>query len=604
MTDEPTSSAGGEFEREPVPQGSLLGFKSFIGMYAGEHCAGTELMIGPLFVAAGVSAFDVIVGLIAGNALAVLSWMFLCAPIATRARLTLYYQLEQICGRNLVTLYNLANGVMFCFLAGAMITVSATAVGVWAEFPMPALNDFYPNSVGWVLAVLGVGAVISVVAAYGYRMVAHVANIAAPWMVLIFLAFGLVALRNFVSSTGAEIDSARALWKLADEVIWRGGEPLPGQVKFTFWHVTFFAWFCNMAMHIGMSDLTVLRYARKSWYSVASAAGMYVGHFMAWICASMLFAYQLHETRPDAYVTNLLVDHGQQAHTAAELQDASFTPELIREAMHTEGRLQDAGQLGAYKEQLMEAGVIDNTEVTVSVPAPLPGPLAYGACGIAGLLCVIVAGWTTANPTIYRAGLAFQAIMPKRSRFSVTLATGALATAAALFPALAMKLLGFVALYGLILMPMGAVVFIDFWLLRRLGLRKEYAASRGIAFNPAAGIAWLATLAICLALVFSNIEINGFHPFQIYFVSLPGWFMAAALYIIVSAIYQNELHHTWPFRRLCQLASWLSLAAVVAPGAAYLLAAAELDDVKEIMLIGTVVWFISTPMWMGLKREE
>ena len=127
----------GEFERSPVPGKALLGFKSFVGMYAGEHCAGTELMIGPLFVAAGVSAFDVVVGLVAGNALAVLSWMLLCAPIAVRARLTLYYQLERICGRKLVILYNLANGVMFCFLAGAMITVSATAVGVWIEFPMP-----------------------------------------------------------------------------------------------------------------------------------------------------------------------------------------------------------------------------------------------------------------------------------------------------------------------------------------------------------------------------------------------------------------------------------------------------------------------------------
>ncbi len=42
-------------------------------MYAGEHCAGTELMIGPLFVAAGVSAFDVVFGLLLGNLLAVLS---------------------------------------------------------------------------------------------------------------------------------------------------------------------------------------------------------------------------------------------------------------------------------------------------------------------------------------------------------------------------------------------------------------------------------------------------------------------------------------------------------------------------------------------------
>ncbi len=91
--------------------------------------------------------------------------MFLTAPIAVRTRLTLYYQLEKICGRNLVTLYNLANGVMFCFLAGSMITVSATAVGVWFHFPMPGLNDLLPNSVGWVLAVLAIGGLISVIAA-------------------------------------------------------------------------------------------------------------------------------------------------------------------------------------------------------------------------------------------------------------------------------------------------------------------------------------------------------------------------------------------------------------------------------------------------------
>ncbi|MCX7888033.1 MAG: hypothetical protein N3B01_12375, partial [Verrucomicrobiae bacterium] len=185
-----------EFEREPVPERARLGFKSFLGMYAGEHTAGTELMIGPLFVAAGVSAFDVVVGLLVGNLLAVLSWTFLTAPIATRARLTLYYQLEKICGRKLVTLYNLANGVMFCFLAGAMVTVSATAVGVWFNFPMPGLNDLWPNSAGWIAAVLAVGVMIAVVAAYGYKMVAHIANIAAPWMTPVFVAFGLVALKQ------------------------------------------------------------------------------------------------------------------------------------------------------------------------------------------------------------------------------------------------------------------------------------------------------------------------------------------------------------------------------------------------------------------------
>jgi NCS1 family nucleobase:cation symporter-1 len=122
--------AGGEFERTPVPQSKLKGWKSFIGMYAGEHAAGTEFMIGPLFLTAGVSAFDLIIGLLIGNLLAVLSWRFLTAEIAVKNRLTLYYQLEKICGEKLVTGYNLANGILFCFLAGSMITVSATAVGI------------------------------------------------------------------------------------------------------------------------------------------------------------------------------------------------------------------------------------------------------------------------------------------------------------------------------------------------------------------------------------------------------------------------------------------------------------------------------------------
>ena len=154
---------------------------------------------------------------------------------------------------------------------------------------------------------------------------------------------------------------------------------------------------------------------------------------------------------------------------------------------------------------------------------------------ITGIVCVIIAGWTTANPTIYRAGLAFQAIMPKKSRFAVTIGTGLLATLAGMFPGVAMKLLGFVALYGLILMPMGAVVFTDFWIFPKLGLKQYYAEHRKLGFNLAAGVAWIATLLICVALVKSGNPI-----FQLYFVALPGWFIASALYIGISKLTQKE----------------------------------------------------------------
>ncbi|UCG27841.1 MAG: hypothetical protein JSV24_00350, partial [Bacteroidales bacterium] len=343
---------------------------------------------------------------------------------------------------------------------------SATAVGVWIDFKMPGLNDIFPNSIGWVIAVVLVGVIISVVAAYGYKTVVKIANIAAPWMVLVFLAFGIIGLKQFIDLEGTRIHGWSDLWQLAQTRIWKGGEPLPGQVKFTFWHVMFFAWFCNMAMHIGMSDLSVFRYAKKTWYAVASAAGMYVGHFMAWISASILYAYQL---------------------------------------------------------QLNPA----DTDV-------LPGPMAFRAAGIVGLLCVIIAGWTTANPTIYRAGLAFQAIAPKSSRFKVTLITGGIATVAGMFPAIAMKLLGFVAIYGMLLMPMGAVIFIDFWVIKKFRMHSLYAEKSNISFNWAAGLTWFLTLGTCLLLV-------QFAGIQIYFVSLPGWFVASGLYIMLSWLYQKKI---------------------------------------------------------------
>ena len=91
-----------EFEREPVPEEQTKGLRSFLGLFASEHVAATELLIGPLFVAAGVSAFDVLVGLLLGNLLAVLSWTLLTAPIAVKRRLTLYYQLEKIGGPGII----------------------------------------------------------------------------------------------------------------------------------------------------------------------------------------------------------------------------------------------------------------------------------------------------------------------------------------------------------------------------------------------------------------------------------------------------------------------------------------------------------------------
>lgn len=443
-----------EFERTPIPVVSRKGGSSFLGMYAGEHTAGTEFVIGPLFVAHGVTAGDMIFGLLIGNFLAVLSWAFITSPIATSRRLTLYYQLERITGIKLVRWYNLVNALMFCFLAGSMIAVSATAVGIPFQLEMPTLQDWLPHSGGWILTVLLMGSMITLVAISGYTQVARFANIMSPWMILIFLASGIIGLAQL------GVNSFESLLVVAQEVIWTG-VPLPGMSQFTIWHIIFFTWFCNMAMHIGMSDLTILRYA-KSWTAgFYSFAGMYIGHFLAWIASGILYAVFL------------------QANTSSQ--------------------------------------------------AFAPGAIAFETAGIAGAFCVIVAGWTTANPTIYRAGLALQGMFPKIPTWKITAIVGAITSLAACFPALVMQLLDFVALYGLLLMPMGAVIFADFYLADWFGFQKEQALSNRHQFSYPALCSWVLTLLFCLG-------INQIYDVEVFFLGLPGWFVAVFLFVILSKI--------------------------------------------------------------------
>src|SRR5512136_2512111 len=108
-----------EFDREPVSPDKLQSGGKFAGLFAGEHVAATEFVIGAFFVLHGVRLIDLLIGLGLGNLLAVLSWTFICAPIATRTRLTLYWYLRKIAGPGLTLVYNLANALLYCILAGA-----------------------------------------------------------------------------------------------------------------------------------------------------------------------------------------------------------------------------------------------------------------------------------------------------------------------------------------------------------------------------------------------------------------------------------------------------------------------------------------------------
>lgn len=447
-----------EFERERVPDRATKGLKSYLGMFAGEHVAGTELLIGPLFVVHGVTAFDLLVGLLVGNLLAVLTWTYVTAPIAVKHRFTLYFQLEKIGGASLVKIYNLANGVLWCCVAAAMIYVSATAIAVPLNCTMPALNDWLPPGPGLAATVFLTGLLFTYVAARGYGALAHFANIASPWMVVIFAVFGFSALPEL------GIHSPADFWTVANQSIWPG-HAAAGRIHFTFWHVMFFSWFGNMAWHWGMGDLSIFRYAKKSSYGFASAAGMFFGHYMAWICAGLLYAVQVSRNGADTAIS--------------------------------------------------------------------PGSLASGVAGWAGIVLVLIAGWTTANPILYRAGLAFQSLHSQWPRFHVTIAAGVIASTVAIFPGLCSKFLEIAALYGLALCPMGAVIFVDHYFMRNSHMLDFYAERAGLTswWPPLA--AWLLALVACVVM-------NLGFGIQIFFLGLPGWIMAGIFYWIMSKAAQNH----------------------------------------------------------------
>jgi NCS1 family nucleobase:cation symporter-1 len=452
--------AAEEFEREPVPERAQLGFNSFLGMYAGEHTAGTEFMIGPLFVAWGASAFDLVVGLFLGNLLAVLTWRFLTAEIAVAERLTLYYKLEKICGRPLVVLYNFFNGLLFCFLAGAMVTVSATAVGVpfGDAVKMPTLQDKWPTSAAFVVICLVLGIVMTLVAIRGYAFVARVGHVAAPWMFLVFVACGLVMMSRLGSVN---------LFKLIqpDE---------SAKDRIPFWGYVAFAWFCNSAMHLGMADLSVLRFARKPSCGWASASGMFLGHYVAWICAALLLVYW-----------------------------------------------------------------VDQRDADKKLGVP-PGVMAYDAVGWAGIACVVIAGWTTANPTIYRAGLAFQSMFPKTlSRNAGTALAGVVCTIAGAFPLFAMRLLDFVGLYGTVLAPMGAIVFVDHFLARRMGFAVEPMAETPSSINLNALLAYALSVGAAIVTLYEIPHLEVFHVpgMKAYYLPLPAWIACGVLYVVFSKLF-------------------------------------------------------------------
>ena len=430
--------------------------RHFAAVFSGEHVAGTEFVIGALFVSWGVGARDLILGLIIGNLLAVLSWTFVCGPIAVETRLTLYWYLRRIAGPVVTSIYNVLNAILFCILSGTMITVSASAVRI--PLGIPPQTHWYPEDYRFVLVVLCVGVVVVTVAILGFRRLAQFAAICVPWIFVMFFAGAAAILPGLVRETPevSSLSSMEDFWQLAALKIWIT-DP---ESHFGMVHVAAFAWICNLAFHVGLSDMAVLRFARSYGYGAFSACGMYLGHFLAWICA---------------------------------------------------------GIMGGGVAALLKTPIADLD----------PGAVAYQCLGFAGIICVILSGWATSNPTLYRAGLALQTITPGWPRWLVTLLAGAFTTIVACFPFIFGYLLEFVALFGILLVPVGAVVFVEHWLFPRLGLTQFRTTKAGQLVNWPALVTWIVAVVAALSLALTD-------TLSLFMVAIPVWFLAAVLYLLLA----------------------------------------------------------------------
>lgn len=449
-------------EQLPVSKYKLHSWQHFAGLYAAEHVAATEFVIGATFVALGAKTKDILIGLLIGNLLAVLSWTLITSPIAVETRLSLYAYLNKIAGKTMSKLYDWANVIIFTVISAAMVTVSSTAVRF--AFNIPAQLDWYPTNLWFILIVILVGIVVVSVSIFGFNAVSRFSNICAPWLFTMFISGALVLLPALsLDVLGKTLPSSfMEFIHLGDLSIWTGinadGEPGIGILE-----VAGFGWAANTITHFGLIDMALLRYSKKKIYGLATSTGMMFGHYIAWI---------------------------------------------------------SAGIMGAGT-----AVILGKTIVELD-----PGDVAYYALGWSGFVIVIVAGWTTAITNLYRAGLAAQSVFTSMSRKNTTKIVGVAMIVIACFPFVFSQILPLLTFAGLLVVPVGGIVFAEHQLFPKLGLTRYWRLYRDLTTSVPAVASWIIGLIFGFGLL--ALDVMSF-----YYLFIPTWFVTIIVYTLLSMTY-------------------------------------------------------------------
>ena len=452
----------------PVSKYDLHGKKHFAGVYCADHIAATEFVIGATFVNLGAKTSDILTGLLVGNLLAVLSWTFITAPIAVKTRLSLYNYIKKIAGSNTIFLFNALNTFMFAVFAGTMITVSGSSIRVILNIPTQL--GWYPQDIFFVLLILATGSIVVLTAFYGFTAIAKFSVICAPWMLCMFIAGALATLpllANHVIGM-SEVQSIHDIYHILKNGVWTGAGPEKSGI--TLFEIIGFAWAANATLHFGLVDMALLRFAPKPQYGLFSAFGMYLGHYVCWICA---------------------------------------------------------GIMGASSALIIKTNLIQLD----------CGDVGFATLGLAGLMTVLAAGLTSANPLLYRAGIAANAIFHKYSRKKTTLILGIITTIIACFPFVFTTMMQLLTYAGIIIVPIGGIIFVEHWVFPKIGLTQYWAYYGKGSRNNVAIITWIASLIF-------GFSLHIFDVMPYYYIFLPTWTFSLTLYTVLA--YYNGANEKYP----------------------------------------------------------
>jgi purine-cytosine permease-like protein len=159
-----------------------------------------------------------------------------------------------------------------------------------------------------------------------------------------------------------------------------------------------------------------------------------------------------------------------------------------------------------------------------------PGDVAYYALGWSGFVIVIVAGWTTAITNLYRAGLAAQAIFSHFSLRKTTMAVGTAMVIIACFPFVFSQILPLLTYAGLIVVPVGAIVFAEHQLFPKIGYTRYWSKFQDYAHSSPAVLSWGLGLAFGFGL-------NVLDVMSFYYLFIPTWIFTIIVYTLLAGKY-------------------------------------------------------------------